>query len=406
MIQGFVAPGFEHVRDEFSQNFARRGEIGGACAIYYKGQKVVDLWGGYRNAKSGLPWQADTMVIVFSAGKGMASVALAVAHSRGLFDYDAKVADYWPEFAQNGKGRITVRQLLAHQAGLCVVDEPLTRAKLADPDRMAAILARQKPIWEPGTRHGYHALSLGWYESEIIRRADPSHRTLGQYFRDEVANPLGIEFYLGLPLSVPEERIAFFHQLSPLEMLVYLLFKADPVTRSFLSRMIRKDSLASRAFGNPKEWALNDRAFLVLENPAYTGVGEARAMAYTYSVLASGGGQLGLDSETLQALTEPAVEPSGGLDDQVLGMKTSFSLGYLKPLPGYYTFGSSARAFGTPGGGGSFGFADPDRQVGYAYVTNKMGLKPSDDPREIALRSAFYACLSRMEEASLDYDQS
>jgi CubicO group peptidase (beta-lactamase class C family) len=395
MIQGFVAPGFEGVRAEFERNFSERGEIGGACAIYYKGQKVVDLWGGYRNAKLKLPWQENTLVIVFSTGKGMASIALMVAHSRGLFTYDARVADYWPEFAQNGKERITVRQLLAHQAGLCVIDEPLDRDKLADPDTLAAILAKQRPAWDPGTQHGYHALSLGWYESELIRRVDPKHRTIGQYFRDEVARPLGIEFYIGLPQSVPDERIAFFHQLSALEMLFYLLFKADPVTCSFIGRMMKKGSLASRAFGNPKEWQLNDRAFLALENPAYTGIGEARAIACAYSILAGGGALLGIDPETIRILTEPAVESSDGWDDQVLGGKSAFSLGYLKPLPGYYTFGSSSRAFGAPGGGGSFGFADPDQQAGYAYVTNKMGLKISGDPRDLALRSAFYACLGK-----------
>ena len=185
---------------------------GAACCIYYQGRKVVDFWGGQRSP--GHPWQEDTLGLTFSVTKGMAAAALVVAHSRGLFDLDAPVARYWPEFAQGGKDHITVRQLLTHQAGLISVDEPLTVEKLADHDRLAHILARQKPAWQPGTRHGYHTLTLGWYQSELLRRVDPHDRTIGQFFQDEIAKPLGVEFYIGLPAHIAEDQLATHRGLS------------------------------------------------------------------------------------------------------------------------------------------------------------------------------------------------
>jgi CubicO group peptidase (beta-lactamase class C family) len=180
MIGGVVAPGFEPVRAEFEANFSRRGELGAACAAYHRGALIVDLWGGYRDFSRGERWEEDTLVLVYSTSKGLAAITVAMAHSRGWLDFDAPVALYWPEFAQNGKERVTVRQLLAHQAGLCAIDERLTADRLGDLDGLAEVLARQRPAWEPGTRQGYHALSLGWYEGELIRRVDPQHRSLGR----------------------------------------------------------------------------------------------------------------------------------------------------------------------------------------------------------------------------------
>jgi CubicO group peptidase (beta-lactamase class C family) len=208
VIGGSVAPGFEEVRDEFERNFSKRGEIGAACAAYRDGEKVVDLWGGHRDLQSGEPWNEDTIVMVYSTSKGLSAMAMALANSRGLIEYDSRVAAYWPEFAQNGKEEVTVRQLLSHQAGLCGIDQRLVPGTLADPDAMAEILARQRPAWKPGTRHGYHALSIGWYESELIRRVDPERRTLARFFEDEIAKPLGLEFYFGLPREVSSERVA------------------------------------------------------------------------------------------------------------------------------------------------------------------------------------------------------
>ena len=158
-VQGLVGRGFEAVHEAFADNFARRHELGGACCAYHRGEKVVDLWGGIRNKQTGEPWERDTMVIVYSATKGLAAMTLAIAHSRGWLDYEERVCAYWPEFAQQGKERITVRQLLAHQAGLFALDEPVDRSVVADLDRLAVVLARQKPAWEPGTRQAYHAIT-------------------------------------------------------------------------------------------------------------------------------------------------------------------------------------------------------------------------------------------------------
>ena len=184
---GWVTPGFEDVAAEFDRNFLERGEIGAAVAAYWRGEKVVDLWGGRRIPTGDAPWSEDTMVVVNSTTKGLAAMTIAVANSRGWIDYDARVAEYWPEFAQNGKDAVTVRQLLSHEAGLVWIDEPLRFDDLRDLDYIAGVLARQKPAWEPGTRHGYHAMTIGLYMQELIRHVDPAHRTLGRFFHEEIA---------------------------------------------------------------------------------------------------------------------------------------------------------------------------------------------------------------------------
>ena len=218
-ISGFARPGFEAVRQAVVGNFTDRRELGGGCAAYHRGELVIDFWGGIRDQRTGEPWDRDTMVIVHSAAKGFAAMTLAIAHSRGWLDYEQPVAAYWPEFAQHGKARITVSQLLAHQAGLFAIDEPVGRAEVADPDRLAVILARQKPAWEPGTRQAYHAITLGFYEGELLRRIDPRHRTLGQFFHEEIAVPLGLDLYLRLPDDIPNSRLATLAPPTALEML-------------------------------------------------------------------------------------------------------------------------------------------------------------------------------------------
>lgn len=212
-VEGRVSRDFEAVRETFAENFARRHELGGACAAYLRGQNIVDLWGGTRNKQTGEPWEKETMVLVYSATKGLAAITLAISHSRGWLDYEERVARYWPEFAQQGKEKITVRQLLAHQAGLFAFDEPVDRSVVADLDRLAVVLARQKPAWEPGTRQAYHALTLGFYEGELLRRIDPRHRSLGQFFQDEIATPLALDVNIRLPEEIPglheaERRLA------------------------------------------------------------------------------------------------------------------------------------------------------------------------------------------------------
>ena len=379
-IEGYVSRGFEAVGDAFAENFTQRRELGGACCVYYRGEKVVDLWGGVRNQATGEPWQEDTMVVVYSTTKGLATMTLALAHSRGWLDYEKRVATYWPEFAQNGKETITVRQLLAHQAGLFALDEKVDRSVVADLDRLAAILARQKPAWTPGTRQAYHAITLGYYENELLRRIDPGHRSLGQFFQDEIATPLGLDFYIRLPESIPESRLATIARPSLFEMVRGFGFRfslqafnpRSNITRALVGSMLPHD---------PKRiYARN------LEVPAGGGVGTARALAHAYGVFASGGRELALRSETLDLLSAPAIPATRGFHDECMKADARFSLGFMKPGPGW-AFGS-ARAFGMPGSGGSLGFADPEAGIGYGYVTGRMGTALTGDPRDVALRNA------------------
>jgi CubicO group peptidase (beta-lactamase class C family) len=390
-LHGTVAPGFEPVGEAFARNFAERGEVGAACAVWRRGEKVVDLWGGVRDRASLAPWEEDTLVLVFSTTKGLAAMAMAVAHARGLFDLGERVATYWPEFAQAGKERVTVRQLVSHQAGLCAVDEPLTAATLADLDAVAAIIARQRPAWEPGTRHGYHALTLGFYEGELLRRVDPAHRSIGRFFREEVAAPLGIEFHIGLPADVPASRLATVEMFQ----FLWLLRGLDRDSWRVLRAMVTPGSLTWRAFSNPKVRRPEEFAapsFRGMEFPAVGGYGVVRDIARAYGVLATGGVELGIGPRTMAELRTSAKPPSAGTRDAVLLVDTRYAFGYLKPSP-TFRFGNGEEAFGTMGAGGSFAFADPEAGVGFAYAMNRMGFHIWSDPRERSLREAIYRCL-------------
>lgn len=263
--------------------------MGAACAVSVGGQLVVDLWAGSRDPSRGLPWQEDTLVNMFSTTKGVSSIAVAHARSRGLLDYDQPVATYWPEFAVEGKAAVTVRQLLSHQAGLCAIDAPLTLALLADPDAVAAAIASQKPAGQPGDRHGYHGISLGWYESELVRRADPGHRTIGRYFADEIAAPLGLDFHIGLPDDIPTDRVAVLQAARyTARMPLNVRNLPFPFVRGFLNPR----SLTARTFANPKVLGqparYNDRAMMRIELPASNGIGTARSVALAYGDLAVG----------------------------------------------------------------------------------------------------------------------
>ncbi len=386
-IEGHVSAGFEAVRDAFAENFSRRNELGGACCVYYRGEKVVDLWGGVRNKATGEPWQEDTMALVYSTTKGLAAMTLAMAHSRGWLDYDERVCTYWPEFAQNGKESITVRQLLAHQAGLFAFDEQGDRSLVADLDRLAVVLARQKPAWETGTRQAYHAITLGYYENELLRRIDPQHRSLGQFFQDEIAVPLGLDFYIRLPESIPNSRLAVLARPSLLAIL------RGFGIRFFLTAFNRRSNISRALEGSMfphDEQRIYARNF---EIPSGGGVGTARAIAHAYSVFATDGRELQLRPETLRLLAAPAVPPSRGFYDEcMMGDGVQFALGFMKHCP-VWSFGSEG-SFGQPGTGGSLGFADPKMGIGYAYVTNQIGTALTGDPRDLALRKAVYSIIS------------
>ncbi len=385
--QPFVAPGFEEVEAAFKANFEQRGEVGAACAIYHRGRLVVNLWGGYRDLKTRAPWSADTLTgPVSSTTKGMAALAVALANSQGLIDYEERVTTYWPEFAQQGKGAITVRQLLAHQAGLAACDEPLTAAILANPEALAAVLARQKPAWEPGTRSGYHFHTLGMYESELIRRADPRHRRLGRFFQEEVAVPLGLEFYIGLPPDVPIERIAIPIVFNPGEA----IFGSRPWRLNLAA--ILPWTLTHHAMWNPKMRVYAD---LSLEMPSGNGIGLVRSIARAYSALVMGDEELGLSKQTVEALAAPPLPPTLGSYDLVMQADMAWSLGFMRPSADF-PFGTGLRSLGMPGLGGSFGYADLDAQVAYAYAPNKWRMALFNDPRDKALRAALHRCLDRL----------
>jgi CubicO group peptidase (beta-lactamase class C family) len=390
-VEGHVTRGFEAVREAFAENLTHRHELGGACCAYVDGVKVVDVWGGIRNKETGEPWEQDTMVVVHSATKGLAAMTLAVAHSRGWLDYEERVATYWPEFAQQGKETITVRQLLAHQAGLFALEEPVDRNVVADFDRLAVVLARQKPKWDPGTRQAYHALTLGFYEGELLRRVDPRHRSLGQFFQDEIATRLAEDIYLRLPEEIPNARLATLSPPNRFRMLTGFPF------RFTLEAMNPHSNIYRALVTNPGAAVYQDEQRIYarnLEVPSGLGVGTARGIAHAYGAFAAGGRELGLRRETLDLLAAPAIPPTRGFYDECMKADgIQFSLGFMKSTP-IWPFGSS-RSFGSPGSGGSLGFADPQAGVGYAYVTSQMGTDLTGDPRDVALRGALYAALRR-----------
>jgi CubicO group peptidase (beta-lactamase class C family) len=312
---------------------------------------------------------------------------MALAHSRELLEYDERISKYWPEFAQQGKEEITVRQLLAHQAGLFAFDDLNSKDTLADLDKLAKVLARQRPAWEPGKYQGYHALSLGYYQSELLRRVDPKGRSIGQYFQEEIATPLGLDFYIRLPEGIPDTRLATLREaqigLSAMRGMPISLILASMNPRSAIRR-----SLVGSMFPLDDE-RIYTRNF---EVPSGGGVGTARAIAHVYSVFATGGKELGLREETFQQLKAPPVSPLSGFRDKILKVEMPLSLGFLRPSP-EDPFGSPS-SFGAPGSGGSFGFADPEAEIGYGYVTNGMGTALTD-PRDIALRTAMYRSIDK-----------
>lgn len=390
-IHGQVAPGFEPVREAFLANFEERGELGGAVCVVVAGECVVDLWGGVRDRSTGAPWEADTMTLVHSTTKGLSALVLALLHSRGLLDHDATVASYWPEFAQAGKEAITVRQLLAHQAGLFAFDERVDREVVADLDRLAGAMERQPPIWPPGERQAYHAITLGFYENELVRRIDPFHRTIGQVLTEDIATPLGVgdEVFIGTPSSVPDERLA---PLVPPS--IWARLTSMPLELTFAA--MRPRSVLHRSLvSNPGTSFYVDPDHAVvrhLEVPSGGAVASARAIATSYSAFAAPGGPLDVRPETIEALAAPATPPRRGFHDECFGAPAKFSLGFMKPSESI-DFGTPS-AFGAPGTGGSMGFADPSAALGYGYVTDKMGMELQGDPRDLALRHALAAVLA------------
>ncbi|MEV0436534.1 serine hydrolase domain-containing protein [Nocardia sp. NPDC050413] len=392
-VHGDVAAGFGPVADAFRRNFTSHGEIGAAVAVYAGGEPLVDLWAGHRDRARAVPWERDTIVPVFSSSKGMSAFTIATAVSRGLLDYDAPVAKYWPEFAAHGKDRITVRQLIDHQAGLSGLDRVVKLSELGDRESLAALLAAQKPMWEPGTRHGYHALTLGLYQSELLRRVDPAGRSLGRFFAEEIAAPVGADLFIGLPEDESLDRVA---QLSATKGLDILRYELADIPLRIGAEVYAKRGHSYAALTNPRPGAparATRREFLGIEWPGMNGVGNARALARVYGAAAGRTGALPLSDDVLDLLAAPTVD-SVPAADLVLHTKSRYHLGFRKSR-GSFRFGSDKRAYGTTGLGGSFGFADPTTGLGFGYTMNRLGMAILDDVRSRNLRTAVLDCATR-----------
>lgn len=376
-VQGFAAAGFEAVRSAFAANFAATGdyaEIGAALCVHRAGRKVVDLWGGFADAARRRPWSPDTLVNVWSTTKTAAAVCVARCVDQGLIAYDQPVADLWPAFAAAGKGAITIAQVMSHQAGLSGFVEPTSLDEFYDHDRMAARLAAQGPLFEPGTASSYHAATYGFLAGEVVRRA--AGKSLGALLREEVAGPLGADFHIGLP-AAEDGRVA---ELVPAD---------NPV----LAPLDQLPTPVRLALSNPAQdpRSVNTRAWRAAELPALNGHASARGVARLCAALAGGGtldGVRVLSPETLTAMTRVEADR----DDLLLGFNPQWGMGVLHNLIGVY--GPNPRAFGHSGWGGSFGCADPDAGVAIGYVCNHMGPDLVGDPRGKALADAVYAALA------------
>ncbi|WP_405668533.1 beta-lactamase family protein [Streptomyces sp. NBC_01166] len=384
-VRGTVEPGFEAVRDAFVRNFEQRGERGAAVALYRHGRKVVDLWAGTRDVDGTEPWAVDTVQIVRSAGKGVAAAVPLLLHQRGQVDLDAPVGTYWPEFKANGKERVLVRHLLAHRAGLAALDRALTPQEAADGTTGAAAVAAQRPQWEPGTDHGYHAQTYSWLVGELVRRV--TGRTIGRWVAEEIARPLGLDFWFGLPAD-EAHRIGRIGPVEPPPAEGSGALRMRP-KRSVVDAYADPASLTRRAFGAidpfPDENAPDYRA---AELPASNGVATARGLARCYAAMI---GQV--DGERLFApatLTLARTEESAG-PDRVLVVSTRFGLGYMLHGPAAPLLGPGS--FGHPGRGGSLGFADPETGIALGYVTNGLQKGVTADPRAQALVRAVRSAL-------------
>ncbi len=397
-IHGTVAPGFEPVRDAFRDNFEKRGEIGASVCIYRDGRPIVDLWAGLADRASQRPWREDTMTIVFSSTKGMAALAMMLLADRGQLDYDRRVADYWPEFAQAGKEDVTVRTLLNHRAGVVGFDEPVTLDDFEHrPEHVADVCARQRPFWTPGTDQGYHGVTFGPYVAELFRRASGG-TSIGRFFADEVAGRLGADVHIGLP-EHHEPRVATNYPADTRERLTKVVPKLL-LHRGLEGRVYRQvargNTATAKAFRHPKELGpsglanYNTRRVRAMELPWANGVATARGLARVYAALSLGGT---LDGVTLvRPDTVEAVHrrQSWTLNDRVLRKPLGFAQGFIKEET--RLFSPNIEAFGHPGAGGALGFCDPRARVSIGYVMNRMG-HHIRSPRALALCHALYRCL-------------
>lgn len=383
-MHGTVAEGFEPVREAFVRNFQALGERGAAVAVYRDGVRVVDLWAGAKDVDGSEPWRRDTAQVVRSATKGVAAAVLLMLHQRGELDLDAPVGHYWPEFKAQGKEKVLVRHVLNHRAGLPVLDRPLTPEEAADPQRAAEAVAAQAPVWEPGTDHGYHALTYGWLVDELVRRVTGG-RGSGEWIADEIVAPLGLDLWVGLP-DAQTHRVGRVGRVDGPEPAGVL--RARP-KRSVTDAYDDPGSLTRRAFAAITPFPdQNDPAFRAAALPAANGIATADGLARFYaSLIGPVDGVRLLDATTVDlARAEESAGP-----DRVLIVGTRFGLGYM--LHGSASPFLAPGSFGHPGRGGSLGFADPESGIAFGYVTNGFRKTVTADPRAQALVRAVRGAL-------------
>ncbi|MCU1399281.1 MAG: hypothetical protein JWN62_2390 [Acidimicrobiales bacterium] len=386
-ISGGVAAGWEPVRAAFEDNFTNTDEVGAGVAVYHRGAKVVDLWGGSFDEDDSAAYAEDTLQLVFSTTKGVAAIALAICVDRGLIDYAAPVAQYWPEFAAHGKADATVAQLLSHQCGLYTVDGPITLAEALDWPTVTARLADTAPRWPIGTGHGYHALTYGWLAGELVRRVDPSHRSIGAFVQEELARPLGLDLWIGLPEEL-ESRVSPIIPMPPI---------TDPAIIEMAAKFIGPgtpggDALTlNGAFGTMGEFgtSFNSRAVHAAEIPAANGISDARSLAKLYAATLAPIDGVQLFSAETRERARTTVTPVGESDNCLI-VPTAFGMGFMTSTP--FSAFAGPECFGHPGAGGSVAFADPSRDMAFGYVMNRMAGGLAGDPRAQLLIDAGVAC--------------
>ncbi|HVJ51160.1 MAG TPA: serine hydrolase domain-containing protein [Aliidongia sp.] len=392
LVEGSCDERFGAVAEEFVRNFAERGELGASVSLKLEGETLVDLWGGTADAATGRPWTEDTVSVVFSSTKGATALCAHILASRGKLDIEAPVAEIWPEFAVAGKEKATVRMMLDHSVGVPVLRDPAKADCIQDWDYMTERLAAQAPFWEPGTRNGYHALTFGFTVGEIVRRV--SGKSLGSFFRDEVAGPLGIDFWIGLPEEIEPRVAPILAELRP-----------PPQETPFSAALVQPGSIPNLFIFNSGTWGtsgVNSRAGHAAEIGAANGITNARGLAGLYAPLANGGGGL-VDADTLARMSEVSMATHL---DATLMLPTRFALGFMKSMDNRRrTIGGDSviigrTAFGHVGAGGSIGFADPECGLSFGYTMNRRLSGILMNERGQSLIDAAYRALGYRSDAS------
>jgi CubicO group peptidase (beta-lactamase class C family) len=384
-IHGHTAPGFEAVRDAFAANFDTGGEVGAAFAAYHGGQRVVDLWGGVADPGTGRAWAEDSIILVFSTTKGATALCANLLAERGELDIDAPVARYWPEFGQAGKEDLPVRYLLSHEAGLAWVDGDMTLEEALSWDPVVAALAKQTPHWEPGMQHGYHATTYGWLVGEVIRRV--SGRSVGTFFREEVAQPLGLDFWIGLPESL-EPRVV---------PVIGFELPDDRGLTEMLDAFMGPGSSLGKALVAPggalaEQTVWNSREMRAAEVPAANGITDARSLARMYAAMVSEVD--GIRILSADQLDRAVTRQTSGPNTVLLDLDVQFGLGFM--VRSDLVAIGGPRSFGHFGAGGSVGWGDPDSELGLGYAMNRMDIGLAGDVRSFRLIGAVYEAAGRV----------